>query len=255
MLVHRGTPCTPTEIGHRLVAHADQIAVLEKGLTEDLNVARPSDALVRIAVSADSLATWIPPALAGQSGVLFDVLIDDQDHADELLRKSAVSAALTSKGARVQGSDIHALGNLRYIATASPGFVAKHFPDGPTAEAFRLAPAMTFNQKDALQKQWVQKITGKKIDLPTHYMASTHAFIDAALLGIGWGMNPAALVGAHIKSGRLVAIDETVPLDVPLYWQISRIAAKPLAGLTRAIKREAKMQLIQTGTLSGGTRD
>ena len=50
-----------------------------------------------IAVNADSLATWLAPALAtfgAEHPVLMEVSVDDQDHTTEWLRSGAVLAAL-----------------------------------------------------------------------------------------------------------------------------------------------------------------
>jgi LysR family transcriptional regulator (chromosome initiation inhibitor) len=45
--------------------------------------------------------------------------------------------------------------------------------------------------------------------------------------------------------GRLVSLDEALPLDVPLYWQVARIMAPALAPLTAAIRAAAREALVQ----------
>ena len=42
---------------------------------------------LRIAVNADSLATWFPDALAGMPEHLFELVIDDQDVSHNWLRR------------------------------------------------------------------------------------------------------------------------------------------------------------------------
>ncbi len=75
-------------------------------------------------------------------------------------------------------------------------------------------------------------------------LASSQGFVDAALAGLGWGMNPEALAGAHIAAGRLVDLAPAQPLDVALHWQFTRLAAPTLAPLTRAIRAEASRSLV-----------
>src|SRR5690606_25438242 len=64
LLLTRGQPCTATQAGLRLVRHHDEIALLTRQLAEDLPGLAPGPATLRIAVNADSLATWVIPALA-----------------------------------------------------------------------------------------------------------------------------------------------------------------------------------------------
>ena len=52
-------------------------------------------------------------------------------------------------------------------------------------------------------------------------------------------MNPAPLVREHLNSGRLLELIPETPLDVPLYWQINRLAADRLIDLTREITAAA----------------
>ena len=183
------------------------------------------------------------PAFADVPEMLFDLKVDDQDTADEWLKRGAVSAAVTGHARTAPGCDLFPLGAMRYIATASPEFMKKYFANGPTAEALAAAPMLTFTPKDKLQSQWMKQTTGKVLHPPCHLMPSTHAFLDAALLGLAWGMNPLALVSEHLKSGNLVALDAQAPMDVPLYWQISRVMAPALAPLTRAILTTAAAHL------------
>jgi LysR family transcriptional regulator, chromosome initiation inhibitor len=206
LLIRRGQPCEATSAGLRLIRHHDEVALLEQALARDLPGPAAGPATLRIAVNADSLATWLIPALAAVDGILFDIVIDDQDHSQDLLRRGEVAAAVTSHAGPLQGCDTIPLGALRYRATASPAFLARWMAEGPTAGALAVAPALTFSDKDRLQALWAERQTGRKIDFPTHRVASTHAFVDAALAGLGWCMNPEMLVSDHLARGRLVEL-------------------------------------------------
>lgn len=247
VLVVRGQPCTATEAGRRLCQHVEQVALLESSLKETLPGVRAGSEPVtlRIAVNADSLATWLIPAMARTDGYLFDLVLDDQDHSAEWLRRGEVVAAVTGHGTPIQGCDSHALGALRYIATASPDYCARWFADGFDEPAAARAPCLIFNQKDRLQTDWLRQVLGAEVHPPLHWLPSSQAFVDAALAGIGWGMNPEPLVIDHLRTGRLVALKPDQPLDVPLFWQQSRIVSPMLGQATRAVVHEARMKLVQ----------
>lgn len=245
-LIERGSPCTATPTGQRLAKHAEDIGLLEAQLTRDLSPENQgqSPARLRIAVNADSLGTWFVPALSDLPEFLFDLVIDDQDHSFDWLKRGAVSAAITSDKQNVTGCDSFELGVLRYVATASPDFVARWFPDGVTAHALRNAPCLTFNAKDALQRTWLRTHFGRDLAPPCHYLPSTHAFVEAACAGLGWGMNPEVLVREALADGRLVALLPDTTLDTPLVWQVSRIVAPALKPVTRSVRAAARRQLL-----------
>lgn len=238
LLIRRGQPCSATETGRRLVRHHDEIALLTKTLAEDLESPFAS-AVLRIAINADSLATWVMPALAAVHGFLYDVIIDDQGFSQDLLKSGEVEGAITSHPGPLQGCDTVALGALRYRATASPAFVERWFPGGITARSLATAPALRFNDKDRLQTVWASRF-GPVISLPSHRIASSHGFVDACLAGIGWGLNPQAMVKQHLASGALVDLGPASPLDLPLYWQFNRLTSRATAPLTRALQQAAQ---------------
>lgn len=252
VLVARGTPCTATEKGEWLCRHMENVGMLEADLFEHLpalvDPAKPEPRVtLHIATNADSLGTWFLTAMssfARRSAYLFNIAIDDEDHTAEWLRRGQVVAAVSSLEKPVQGCRRMFLGALRYHATASPDFVTRHFPQGVTAEAIGNAPALTFNQKDRLQSRWIHQVLGEDLSPPTHWLPSTQAFIEASLSGMGWGMNPAPLVREHLDSGRLVELIPETPLDVPLYWQMNRLAAERLVDLTREVMTVAKHHLL-----------
>lgn len=244
VLVLRTQPAMPTPAGARLARHVAALELIEADLRADLGLGGAARPVVRIAVNADSLATWFLPALAAVEGLFFDLVVDDQDHSQALLLSGEVMAAVTGDPRAVQGCDSHALGALRYVATASPAACAAWFAQGLTPEALSHAPSLTFNAKDALQDRWVSMVTGRNIVRPGHVIPSSQGFVQAALLGLGWGMNPQLLVGDHLAAGRLCDLAPGRPLDVPLYWQVSRLTAAPLAALTRAVRGAAQVALV-----------
>jgi LysR family transcriptional regulator, chromosome initiation inhibitor len=247
LLIRRGTPSTATETGLRLIRHHDEVTLLETTLAAELPGLSPGPATLRIAVNADSLATWVIPALTATDGFLFDLVIDDQDVSQDWLRRGEVVAAITSHPGPLQGCDTLPLGALRYRATASPAYMSRWFPSGVSPQALTQAPALTFSDKDRLQARWVTRQTAgtrQRAAFPSHRLASSQGFVDACLAGLGWGLNPEALVAPHLASGALVEMVPDTPLDVPLHWQFTRLAAPAMASLTRAIRAAAARNLV-----------
>lgn len=244
LLIRRGSPSVATGAGLRLIRHFDEMVLLEHQLADELPGVQAGAVSLRIAVNADSLATWVMPALVQVPGVLFDLVIDDQDFSQDWLRRGEVVAAVTAHAGPLQGCDTLPLGALRYRATASPGYMAQWFPGGVTASALSRAPALTYSDKDRLQAQWV---AARGFDDGTlfsrHRIASTHGFVDACLLGLGWGLNPEPLVAPHLAAGRLVELVAQSPLDVALHWQFARLTAPAIAPLTRAMRAAAAQML------------
>lgn len=245
VLVIRGTPCTGTEAGTRLARHAEQVALMETEVALPESAAREAPVL-RIAVNADSLATWVLPALARVEGRMFDLVIDDQDHAEDWLRRGEVVGAITSQPVPVPGCDAVPLGVMRYHAVGSAEFVTRHFPEGPTPAALATAPALIFNEKDRLQAAWVKMVTGQTISLPHHRIGSAHGFLDAAKLGMGWGMVPDLMAARPIRNGRLAMLAET-PLNIAIYWQSLRRLRGPIEPLTRSLREMAAEVLLPIG--------
>lgn len=253
-LVERGTPCVATEQGEWLCRHMEQVGMLERELVRNLPGLAGGEGLsmqwvtLNVATNADSLGTWFLKAMAAfaaDNDVLLNIAVDDQDHTAEWLEKGRVLAAVTSLAKPVQGCRVTPLGALRYHATASPGFVRRYFPQGVSGASIACAPALTFNQKDRLQMEWVGRVVGETGGFPSHWLPSTQGFVDACLAGMGWGLNPAHMVEEHLACGRLVELVPGATLDIALFWQVNRFAAEQLAGLTRHVRQLGREMLVQ----------
>ncbi len=248
VLIERASPCRATAAGDALCRHIELVGLAERDLMAQLPASayQTDRVTLSVAVNSDSLATWVLPALAGfarDADILLDIAVDDEDHTTDWLKSGRVVAALTAVAKPVQGCKSIALGSLRYHATASPGFMRRFFSDGVTLSSLARAPALTFNQKDQLQNEWVQAVFGQRLAPPTHWLPSTQGFVTAALQGLGWGMNPASLVQDHLRAGHLVELIGDTPFDRPLFWQINRRAAEPLQALSDALRHHARKAL------------
>ncbi|MCJ8508690.1 LysR family transcriptional regulator ArgP [Rhizobium lemnae] len=243
ILIVRGQPCTATSEGELICRHVEQVLMLEHDLSAALPALPPNRdsedrVTIPLAVNSDSLATWFLSAAAAASsstGYLFDVIVDDQDHTTDILKAGRAIGAVTAQPEPVAGFKTFSLGAMTYLATASPAFRQKYFSKGLTRETLQKAPGIVFNRKDRLQDSWVRRVTGQQVAFPNHWLPSSHAFIDACLLGLGWGMSPLYLLHHHLANGTLVDLAPAHPIDVPLYWQIKSSAVTPLKALTETI--------------------
>ncbi|PVE44517.1 LysR family transcriptional regulator ArgP [Limnohabitans planktonicus] len=249
-LVVRGQPCQATDTGRRLCQHMDRVRLLEQELQGSLPALAPEGVTrvaLPIAVNADSLATWLAPAIsafAAEVPVLMDVAVDNEDHTAGWLRSGAVLAAVTATARPATGCNSRPLGAMRYLAAASPAFVARYFSDGVTAGRLAEAPSLVFNPQDDLQARWVRRLCHRHVELPRHSLPSTQAFITAGLAGMGWGLHPETLIAPHLQRGDLLELVPQTPLDVPLYWQETRAASALLDGLSRAVVQAARGSLM-----------
>lgn len=250
VLILRGTPCVGTEAGNRLCLHAEQVALLENELRRS-NPDLLSDAPIptlKLAVNADSLSTWFMDAMAeftAGSNDLLDLRIDDQDHTAQRLKEGEVIGAVTATGTAIAGCNTWPLGTMRYVAAASPDFVAQYFADGVTAAALAHAPIMTYDRNDKLQDRWMHQyaLNAPRSAPPRHFIPSNYGYVRACEVGMGWGMHPTVLIEQQLAQGTLVELLPRKPLDVPMYWAHPRSAQASLERLTGCVMSAAKRWL------------
>lgn len=215
VLVVRTKPARATDAGEPLVRMARQLALLEHEADQALGAAEGVTTMP-VAVNADSLATWILPALervAAAHPVVFELHRDDQDHTAGWLAAGIVMGAVTSQAEPVPGCTSTPLGRMRYRPRASPAFVARWFPDGPDAASLARAPHVDFDGKDRLQVRYLRAVTRRQLDPPRHIVPASADFALAVRLGLGWGMLPDA------QAEGTVEFDPGRSVDVPLHWQ------------------------------------
>lgn len=247
-LVIRAQPCRPTEAGQQLCRHVERVGLLEQdlhGRLPGLSMADDPEERItlRVAVNADSLATWFLDGaadFANRSGALLDISVDDQDHTLERLRDGAVLGAVTALAKPAAGCDSWPLGTMRYVAAASPDFVHQHFPQGVSAAALARAPSLVFDRKDRLQARWMRQICHRHVETPRHWLPSAHAFLEAARQGMGWGLHPESLARAALRDGSLMELVVGAELPVVLHWQQVRAAPRLLTQLGDAVIAAAR---------------
>ena len=253
VLVVRARPCTLTAAGEKLCAHLGRVGLLEAEVSSDLpgligDSGSRNATTVRVAVNADSLAGWFMPAAAAFAvlhDARLDVVRDREELTLEYLRSGSVLAAVTTDPTSIRGCRKLFLGKLRYTALAAPRFMGTCFADAVTPAALAHAPVLRFDARDHLHLRWIVSKTGDTSQGAAHSIPSPHAFVEALMLGMGWGLSPLPLVADELRRGTLVELDPSSSIDVSLYWHHARVGASLLDGLTRCVVRQAHQSLLQ----------
>ena len=245
VLLQRTMPCQATIAGKTLARFTEQLALLEAEMLSEVGVDEVhgnTPLRIPIAVNADSIDSWFinvfnVPILGDT--ISFDIQVEDQDHSAALLREGSVMAALSASAVPVQGCIVEPLGVMRYLAVVSPEHAKRYFSNGVNAESLNHAPMLTFNRKDRLQQRFMALLAKEAVNPPTHFIPTTHGFVEMAKRGLGWGMMPEHFVKAGLASGELVEIAPGHYLDVPLFWHRWRLNSPVLNALSEAVHRAA----------------
>lgn len=247
VVVVRSKPIRPTESGAALLRLAQQLVVLEQETAGELGLGGSDALLVPLAVNADSMTTWLLPALAevaARHPVAFDLHRDDQEYTARLLADGTVMAAVTSEAKPVAGCTVTPLGRMRYRPVATPGFVARWFPHGVDADALAHAPLIDFDRRDELQSRYLRSVTRRALHPPRHTVPGSVEFAQAVGLGLGWGMLPEQQSAAGRASGALVVVDEGRSISVPLFWQQWNLRSAVLDRVAAGVIAHARAGLV-----------
>ena len=241
MLVVRASPAAATPEGARLYRHFLQIELLEADLREDLQPLAEVDPVgprsIPIAVNADSLATWVLPALQPlvDDGISLELIVDDQDFTHDWLREGRVLGCVSTLAEALRGCRVTPLCTMRYVAVASPAFVERMIgPRGLSHRHLAQVPFVVFNRKDDAQAQWVERA----LDLPSprllqRYVPSSEAYVQAVERGWGIGVAAWPLVRSRVEAGQLQLLRPEVHVPVDLHWHQWKLADAVSAGTAR----------------------
>ena len=259
LLVVRSRPLRLTEPGKVLLRYARQLQALRLDAARELGSGAAGGERIAIAVNADSLASWVLPALdpvvqLGLSqGFGLELVVDDQDFTHDRLRQGEVLGCVSTVSQALRGCRVQPLGVMRYVAVASPAFMAAHLPDGLNAANFASTPFVVFNRKDDVQMQWVSKAFGLRAPrLMERYVPSSEAYARAVQAGWGVGVASELLVRSQIASGELVALRPDLSVDVTLYWHQWKLVSETLSA-PQGAQRGTLLDLIGQALSRGAT--
>ena len=225
LLVVRSRPLRFTEPGKLLLRHARQMQAMRADIAREIGATLSQDEHLPIAVNADSLATWVLPALdavvqAGlQQGFGLELIVDDQDFTHESLREGRVLGCVSTVAEALRGCSVTPLGCMRYVAVASPGFIQQAMPQGLNRGNFAKLPWLVFNRKDDNHAVWVGQAFGLSGPrLVERHVPSTEAHARAAVQGWGIAVMPEQMAAPALAAGKLQALHAEVHVDVLLHW-------------------------------------
>lgn len=244
VLLVRSKPVQVTDPGRTVLRLAREMDLLVADTARELDGDVDGPVMLPVAVNADSLSTWLLPALAPlRNEVLLDLHRADQDDTAALLRDGSVVAAVTAASDPVPGCTSTPLGILRYRPAAVPGFAERWFPDGPTPAALKRAPVVDFDRDDDLQRGWLRRRTRGQPTPPTHRVPSTEGFVQAILAGLGWGMLSDLQLAEPSLRSAVVLFDPDATVDVPLHWQRWKVRSPSLERLSEVVLAGARHSL------------
>ncbi|WP_062076888.1 ArgP/LysG family DNA-binding transcriptional regulator [Demequina globuliformis] len=240
VLLVRSRPVRATAAGEQVIRYARQVAHLDDDLADRLGVGG-SATTVPLAINADSLATWILPALvevATAHDITLEIHREDESHTTELLADGTVVAAVTTVAQPVAGCTATRLGSLTYRAVASPAFAERWLPDGATAAALALSPVVDFDARDQIQRRYLTRRGVNPERCPRHLVPSSPEFAEAIELGLGWGLLPASQ-----RTGRTLVELGGPDISVTLWWQQWRTHSPTLGTIGEAVTQAARAHL------------
>ena len=258
VVVRRTKPITATPDGEILIRLARQWELLlDEARTELVGEQSHPDAdepgrtriRLTIATNADSLATWLLPALATahrQLPIVTEVLRGDETRSGEFLKTGDAIGAITSDPIRIRGCTLVPLGSMRYFPIATKEFADTHFPDGLTAGAIERAPMVMFDRDDHLQRQVLGMLADSPLEPPIVYIPASTEYRRSIELGIGWGAVPTLQLPDDLAAAGMTRIGKR-HIDVPLYWQYWSVSSPVVSALTEIIVDDARRALVAPG--------
>ena len=251
LLIVRGRPCVPTELGLQLCQHVEQVTLLQHELSARLNSlidGQTSNAVtIRIAVNNDSIASWFPSVIkraAHDFRVQLEIIPDDQEHTEKSLTSGNSLAVITSHEKPIQGCRRISLGAMEYIAVASAEFYNEHFANGVSLETIKGTPCIAFDRKDTIQDQWMTLCFGETVPTLTHMVPSYEGYVACCLNSTGWGIVPAIAGEPFLKSGELIELVPGKRINISLHWQSSTQSSEIMRRLGEVVLEEARVHLL-----------
>ena len=260
LLVVRARPLRLTEPGRVLLRFARQFQAMRADVARELGAQLHSQARLPIAVNADSLATWVLPALDAlvQQGLAdgfgLELIVDDQDFTHEWLRQGQVLGCVSTVPQALRGCRVSVLGVMRYIAVASPGFIDRQLggdaAGGLHRGNFTQVPFLVFNRKDDMQSHWASQAFGVRAPrLNERFVPSSEAQARAAALGWGVGVLPELQVSDRLARGELRQLHPSVSIPVTLHWHQWKLGED-----SGAPQRAARLDEVGAALMAGAQR-
>jgi len=244
----REQPPRLTTAGKKLMGLYHRVQLLESEVLPELtNQANQRPVKIFIATNADSLATWLLPALAPimqERKVEFNLSVDIEARTIEKLKKGEVTGAISLEPEPIPGCVSQYLGCMDYVCVANPEFAKRYFSKGVTRHTLKHAPAVSFDQYDEMHQMFLKQHFNLSPEVITqHRVASSEAFVNLALLGVAYCLIPRLQIAKELEQGRLVDLMPGFLLSFQIYWHHWQLETGLLQEITQAIVDYSSAQL------------
>ncbi len=250
-LLVRTVPPRPTEQGQKLLALLHQVELLEEQWLGD-EQGTDTPLLLSLAVNADSLATWLLPALhpvLADLPIRLNIQVEDETRTQEQLRRGEVVGAVSIQPQPLPSCLVDKLGALDYLFVASPEFAARYFPNGVTRSALLKAPAVAFDHLDDMHQAFLQQnFELSPGSVPCHIVNSSEAFVQLAKQGSTCCMIPHLQVDQELKNGELIDLTPGLCQRRMLYWHRFAPESRTMKKVTDALLKLGRQMLRQDDT-------
>ncbi len=248
-LLIRGKVTRATVAGKALLTHIQQASSLENEFLSSFDPLSKKPQALRVAVNADSLASWFLPSVLAtvhKRQILLQTVVDDQDHTHEWLSNGEVIGCVSTLAEPLNGCLAEPLGKMRYRCLSSPTLAKAIKRDKRSTSIHDLLAhsAVCFNRKDGLQDEFIRQHFGlQQANYPKHYFPAVDAYHFALLHGVGWGMQADIQYPSDLKRQALIDLFPGKSIDVPLYWHHWKKQGQDAQHLTDALKSNAVKSL------------
>ncbi|MCT8344283.1 MULTISPECIES: LysR family transcriptional regulator ArgP [Photorhabdus] len=247
-LLVRTVPPRPTEQGQKLLALLHQVELLEEQWLGD-EQGTDTPLLLSLAVNADSLATWLLPALhpvLADLPIRLNIQVEDETRTQEQLRRGEVVGAVSIQPQPLPSCLIDKLGALDYLFVASPEFATRYFPNGVTRSALLKAPAVAFDHLDDMHQVFLQQnFELSPGSVPCHIVNSSEAFVQLAKQGSTCCMIPHLQIDQELKNGELIDLTPGLCQRRMLYWHRFAPESRTMKKVTDALLKLGRQMLRQ----------
>ncbi|KJY83549.1 chromosome replication initiation inhibitor protein [Vibrio galatheae] len=236
----REQPPKPTPIGQKLLGFYQRVQLLESELIPELSYSDEEKVQrVSIATNADSLATWLLPALAPvmkAHRVEFNFVVFPEARTLHKLKNGEVVGALSMEPKPMVGCEAPYLGRMDYVCVASPQFAKAYFSNGVNRAALLRAPAVSFDQYDLQHREFLTEHFNIDPDVIVHHhVASSEAFVNLALMGCAYCLIPKLQIEQELAAGQLVDLMPGFFMSFRIYWHHWQLETGLLQEVTQAI--------------------
>ncbi|CAH7008562.1 LysR family transcriptional regulator ArgP [Vibrio chagasii] len=236
----RENPPRPTPAGKKLLGLYRRVRLLEHELVPELMNEDGNQPLsISIATNADSLATWLLPALSGvmkSRQVELNLAIHGESRTIEKIKSGEVAGAISLESQAIPGCSADYLGRMDYVCVASPDFHQRYFSEGVNYTTLRKAPAVSYDQYDDLHKKFLHDHFNVPRDsVINHTVGSSEAFVRLALSGVAYCLIPRLQIIEELESGSLIDITPGFLLSYRIYWHHWQLESGVLKEISQAI--------------------